>query len=471
MATVLIRNGTIVTAAERYAADVYVDRGVIALIGRELSLPSDAVIDASGLLVMPGGIDAHTHLDMPSGDITTTDDFETGTIAAAHGGTTTVIDFATQERGKGLRPALDAWMARADGKAVIDYGFHMIVVEWTDATAAEMDVLARREGVTSFKLFMAYPGRLMVDDATIFRALQRTRENGGLVSMHAENGGVIDVLVEEALRRGETAPRYHALTRPAAAEGEAVSRAIALAEMAGAPVYIVHVSSAQAAGCIEQARDRGLPVLGETCPQYLFLSDAEYERPGFDGAPFVMAPPLRPAAHQDALWKGIAAQALQVVATDHCPFGMNDPPHKQRGRSDFSKIPNGAPGIETRLMLLWDGGVRAGRIDAHRFVDLTSTAPAKIFGLWPRKGTIAVGSDADLVLWDPEKVVRLSASTHHMRVDHSLYEGRDVTGAPVTVLARGDVIVDHGEYVGGPGRGAFLKRGRSSGWAAGVSRP
>jgi dihydropyrimidinase len=468
MGSVLIRGGTIVTAAERYTADVYVERGVVSRIGPETGLPADTVIDASGLLVLPGGIDAHTHLDMPFGDITSTDDFETGTVAAAYGGTTTIIDFATQTPGKGLLPALDAWMARAEGKAVIDYAFHMIVCDWTDQASADVEILARREGVTSFKLFMAYPGRLMLDDGAIFQVLRKARDLGALVSVHAENGAVIDVLVQEALRRGDTSPAFHARTRPAAAEGEAVSRALALAEMAEAPIYIVHVSTAEGMAGIERARDRGRPAYGETCPQYLFLSEAEYDRDGFEGAKFVMSPPLRPAMHQEALWRGLAAGSLQVVATDHCPFGMDAPPHKQRGRRDFSRIPNGAPGIETRMMLLWDGGVNTGRISPSRFVDLTSAAPAKIFGLWPRKGTIAVGADADLVVWDPAKQVRLSASTHHMRVDYSLYEGRVVTGAPVTVLSRGERVIDNGTYVGAAGRGVYLRREPGFGRAGGA---
>jgi dihydropyrimidinase len=466
METVLIRNGTIVTAAERYEADVYVDRGVISSIGPQSGRPADTVLDASGLLVLPGGIDAHTHLDMPLCDIASTDDFETGTIAAACGGTTTIIDFATQEAGQGLLPALDAWMARAEGKAVIDYAFHVAICEWNDRTASDMARLVQRDGVTSFKLFMAYPGRLMLDDASIFRVLLHARHIGALVSVHAENGGVIEVLVSEALRRGDVAPRFHALTRPAAAEREAVARAIALAEMASAPIYIVHVSCTGAVECIEQARERGLPVHGETCPHYLVLSDAEYERPGFEAAKYVMSPPLRSVADQDALWRATASRAIEVVATDHCPFGMDDPPHKRRGLDDFSKIPSGAPGIETRLMLLWDSGVRAGRISPNRFVDLTATAPAKIFGLWPRKGTIAVGTDADLVLWDPGAQTRLSASTHHMRVDYSLYEGRVVTGAPAAVLSRGEVVVRNGAYVGRRGRGQFLKRAPHAGRAA-----
>jgi dihydropyrimidinase len=332
------------------------------------------------------------------------------------------------------------------------------VRELNDQVAIEMDQMVRREGITSFKFFMAYPGVLMVDDATIFQGLLKTRDNGGLVCVHAENGGVIDTLVRAALRRGETAPKYHALTRPARAEGEATGRAIALAEMAGASIYIVHVSCADALEEVKKGQDKGVRVYAETCPQYLFLSVDDYERDGFEGAKYVMSPPLRERWHQDRLWRGLEQNDLQVVSTDHCPFGMNDPPHKQRGRNDFSMIPSGAPGVETRLMLLWDGGVRTGRIDAHRFVEITSTSPAKIFGLWPRKGTIAVGSDADLVLWDPGKTVTLSVTTHHMRVDYNPYEGRVVTGAPVTVMSRGEVIVDNDVYVGARARGQFLKR-------------
>jgi len=457
MSTTLVRNGTIITASDRYEADVYLDKGVVSLIGRGLSLGADVVIDASGLLVMPGGIDVHTHLDMPFGGTTSADDFETGTIAAAHGGTTTLIDFAIQDFGQGLYPAYETWMGRAEGKSVIDYAFHMIVRELTDQVAGDMDRLVRHEGITSFKLFMAYPGVFMVDDATIFKALLKTRENGGLICMHAENGGVIDTLVQEALRKGQKAPKYHALTRPTRAEGEATGRAIALAEMAGVPIYIVHLSCADALEKVKQARDLGLPAYAETCPQYLFLSYDDYEREGFEGAKYVMSPPLRERWHQDVLWKGILKNDLQVVSTDHCPFCMNEPPQKQLGKDDFSKIPNGAPGIETRLMLLWEG-VRQKRIDAHRFVEIVSTNPAKMFGLWPRKGTIAVGSDGDLVLWDPEKEVTLSAKTHHMRVDYNPYEGKVVKGAPAMVVSRGEVIVDHGSFTGRAGRGAFVKR-------------
>jgi dihydropyrimidinase len=456
--TTLVKNGTVVTAGDRYDADIYIDKGRITLIGQGLNIPADTVVDASGKLVMPGGIDVHTHLDMPFGGTTSADDFESGTVAAAHGGTTTVVDFAIQNFGEGLFPAFEGWMKRAEGKAVIDYAFHMIVRELTDQVSGDMDRLTKHEGVTSFKLFMAYPGVFQVDDATIFRALLKTRENGGLVCMHAENGGVIDTLVKEALRKGQTAPKYHALTRPTRAEGEATGRAIALAEMADVPIYIVHLSCSDALEKIKQARDMGLPAYAETCPQYLFLSYEDYERPGFEGAGYVMSPPLREKWNQVALWKGLAKNDLQVVSTDHCPFCMNEPPQKQLGKDDFSKIPNGAPGIETRLMLLWDGGVRTGRIDAHKFVEITSTNPARMFGLWPRKGTVAVGSDGDLVIWDPDKEVTLSARTLHMRVDYNPYEGRVIKGAPAVVLSRGDVIVDHGEFKGGKGRGQFVKR-------------
>jgi dihydropyrimidinase len=318
-----------------------------------------------------------------------------------------------------------------------------------------MDALVR-QGVTSFKLFMAYPGVFMLDDASIFRALLRTGKNGGTICMHAENGGVIDVLVKRALAEGKTAPKYHALTRPARAEAEATHRAIALAEMADVPIYIVHLSAAEALEMVTEARDRGLHAYAETCPQYLFLSYENYEEPGFEGAKYVMSPPLRPKETQARLWRGLAFNDLQVVSTDHCPFCMKE--QKTLGQDDFSKIPNGAPGIETRMSLVYDGGVHAGRISLNRFVELTSTAPAKIFGLFPRKGTIAPGSDADIVIFDPRREMTLSATTHHMRVDYNPYEGRRVTGVTDTVISRGRVIIDNGRFTGGAGAGSFLRR-------------
>jgi dihydropyrimidinase len=452
----LVRGGTVVTATDRYRGDVLIEDEKIAAVATSFDgVNADRTIDAAGKVVIPGGIDVHTHLDMPFGGTTSADDFESGTIAAAHGGTTSIVDFAIQYRGQTLRHALDAWRAKAEGKAAIDYGFHMIVTDLNDAVEAEMDQLVR-EGVTSFKLFMAYPGVFMLDDASIFRALLRTRENGGTICMHAENGGVIDVLVKRALAEGKTAPKYHALTRPARAEAEATHRAIALAEIAGVPIYIVHLSAAEALEMVTEARDRGLPAYAETCPQYLFLSYDNYEEPGFDGAKYVMSPPLRPKETQDRLWRGLASNDLQAVSTDHCPFCMKE--QKELGRDDFSKIPNGAPGIETRMSLLHDGGVRTGKISWNRYVELTSTSPAKIFGLFPRKGTIAPGSDADIVVFDPEKKQTLSAKTLHMKVDYNPYEGREVSGVSEVVLSRGRVVVEKGKFTGRAGAGSFLKR-------------
>jgi dihydropyrimidinase len=460
--SLLIRNGRVITATDDYTADVYCEGGVVSAIGKDLPpdrFPADRTIDASGKYVIPGGIDVHTHLNMPFGGTTSADDFESGTIAAAFGGTTSIVDFAIQYRGQTMRHALDDWRKRADGKAVIDYGFHMIVTELEDAGLGEMDVMVRDEGITSFKLFMAYPGVFMVDDATIFRALKRTGENGGLVCMHAENGGVIDELVKEALQKGQKAPKYHALTRPPTAEGEATGRAIALAEMARVPIYIVHLSAAHALEKVKQARDMGLPAYAETCPQYLFLSYDNYEEPGFDGAKYVMSPPLRERWHQDVLWKGLAKNDLQVISTDHCPFCMAE--QKELGKDDFSRIPNGAPGIETRLTLVHDGGVRHGHISMNRFVELCSTTPAKMFGLFPRKGTIAVGSDADIVVFDPNRSATLSVKTLHMKVDYNPYEGRTVQGSPSTVICGGEVVIDGDEFVGRKGAGRFLRRGPS----------
>src|SRR5438477_7123572 len=455
MARTLIRNGTVVTATDQYKGDVLVEDEKIALIGTTIDVQADKTIDASGKYVLPGGIDVHTHLDMPFGGTTSADDFESGTTAAAFGGTTSIVDFAIQYRGQTLHHAWETWLKKAERKAVIDYGFHMIITDLNDGTEAEMDALVR-QGVTSFKLFMAYPGVFMLDDGSIFKALLRTGKNGGTICMHAENGGVIDVLVRRALAEGKTAPKYHALTRPARAEAEATHRAIALAEIADVPIYIVHLSSAEALEMVTWARDRGLPAYAETCPQYLFLSHDNYEEPGFEGAKYVMSPPLRDRAKQSELWRGLAGNDLQAVSTDHCPFCMKE--QKELGREDFSKIPNGAPGIETRMSLVYDGGVRKGRISLNRFVELTSTSPAKIFGLFPRKGTIAPGSDADIVIFDPEKKQTLSAKTLHMKVDYNPYEGREVTGAAETVLSRGKVIIDNGKFTGKAGAGSFLKR-------------
>jgi dihydropyrimidinase len=458
----VIRQGTVVTATDTYVSDIGVMAGRIAAIAERLPVQNAGkVMEAAGLLVMPGGIDVHTHLDMPFGGTNSADDFESGTIAAAYGGTTTLIDFAIQQKGQSLRQAFETWMQKADRKAAIDYAFHCIITDLGDAQLEEMGTLIG-EGVSSFKLFMAYPGVLMVDDATIFRAMTQAAKYGGLICMHAENGGAIDVIVRQALADGKKAPKYHALTRPTTAEGEATSRAIALAEMAGAPVYIVHLSCNEALEKVREARDRGLPAYAETCPQYLYLSLEEHmEKPGFESAKYVFTPPLREKWNQEKLWLGLKHDTLQVVSTDHCPFCFKE--QKELGKDDFTKIPNGGPGIEHRLSLVYTGGVHGGRFSPNRFVQLVATAPAKLFGLFPRKGTIAVGSDADLVLFDANAEQVISAATHHMRVDYSMFEGIRVKGLPKSVLSRGRAIVENGKFVGKAGTGEFIKRQRYAG--------
>src|SRR6201982_1533807 len=452
----IIVNGRVATATDTYTSDVAINQGKISAVGK--SLPREnagKIIDAANRYVFPGGIDVHTHLDMPFGGTTSADDFETGTRAAVFGGTTTLIDFAIQYKGQTLRTAFDAWMQKASGKAVSDYAFHCIITDLGAAQLEEMNALVR-EGVTSFKLFMAYPGVFMLDDASIFKAFRATAKNGGLVCMHAENGNAIDVIVQQALAEGKKAPKYHALTRPTTAEAEATGRAIALAEMAGAPVYIVHMSCNDALEKVREARDRGLPVYAETCPQYLYLSLENMDAPGFEGAKYVFTPPLREKWHQEKLWQGLAHDTLQVVSTDHCPFCFKE--QKELGKDDFTKIPNGGLGIEHRLSLVYTGGVHGKHFSPNRFVQLVSTAPAKLFGLYPRKGTIAVGSDADLVIFNPQRKHTISAKTHHMRVDYSMFEGIQFTGMPDAVLSRGRVIVEHDKFVGRPGAGEFLKR-------------
>src|SRR5215471_7135904 len=438
----LIKNGHIVTAVDSYIADILVDGSTVAVIGKDLSGivgSPDRTIDATGKLVIPSGIDPHTHMDLPFGGTSASDDFETGTRAAAFGGTTTIVDFAVQYRGQSLNQALDVWFAKAEGKACIDYGFHMIVTDLPDQRLPELKALIK-QGISSFKLFMAYPGVFLVDDGTIFKAMTTAGEGGGLICMHAENGVVIDVLVKRALAEGKTAPKYHALTRPTKAEAEGVHRAIAIAEMAHSPVYIVHLSCYDALREVQAARDLGLPAYAETCPQYLFLDYSYYEGEGFEGAKYVMTRPLRNKSNQEQLWKGLRGNDLQVISTDHCPFCFKE--QKELGRGDFSKIPNGGPGVENRMSLIYDGGVVQKRISLNRFVELTSTAAAKIFGLFPRKGTIAVGSDADIVIFNPDREQVLSVKTHQMRVDYSAYEGRKVQGAVETVLSRGNVVVE-----------------------------
>ena len=461
MGTTLIRNGKVVTARETKATDVLIDGERIKEVRRGIPVSAaEKVVDAKGLYVIPGGIDAHTHLDMPFGGTTSADDFESGTRAAAFGGTTTIVDFAIQARGTRMRQALDTWWKKAEGRASIDYGLHMIITDLGVAGLEDMDDMVR-EGVASFKLFMAYPNALMVDDATIFKALSQTSKNGALVCMHAENGSVIDVIVARALAEGKTAPIYHALTRPPRAEAEAVHRAIAMAEIAQVPVYIVHLSSVDALNEVREARDRGLPAFAETCPQYLLLSVDELERPNFEGAKYVFTPPLRSKEHQPRLWEGLKKDHLQVVSTDHCPFCFKE--QKVLGKDDFTKIPNGGPGIENRLQLIHHHGVNQGRLSLNRFVELTSTTPARIFGMYPQKGEIAAGSDADIVIWDPQAPYTISAATHHMKVDYSMFEGFTVKGNARMVLSRGEVIVEGDKFLGKAGRGKYLKRAARGG--------
>jgi dihydropyrimidinase len=451
----LIKGGTVVTATDTNAADVVIEDEKVVAIGTGMSVEADTVIDATGRYVMPGGVDAHTHMELPFGGSFCSDDFETGTRAAAFGGTTTIVDFAVQDYGEGLRQGLDRWFDKAK-IATTDYGLHMIVREVNDQVLKEMDELVG-EGVSSFKLFMAYPGVFMLDDASIFRAMRQAAASGALIMMHAENGGPIDVLVRQFLQDGKTEPVNHGLTRPAVMEGEAVHRVFKLAELAGTPAYIVHLSSRDALNAVREARDRGMPAFAETCPQYLYLTSDDMARPGFEGAKFVCSPPLRTADHQEELWKGLQAGDLQVVATDHAPF--NYVGQKDLGKGDFSKIPNGLPSVEDRFTLLY-GGVEAGHIGLNRFVELVATAPAKMFGLYPRKGTIAPGSDADIVVFDANVERTLSAEDQHMRVDYSCYEGRKVRGLPEVVLQRGQVLVQGGAFHGKAGQGRFIPRSR-----------
>ncbi|MCA1587701.1 MAG: dihydropyrimidinase [Chloroflexi bacterium] len=450
----LIKGGTVVNADTSTSADVLVDGEHIALIGSDLDVQADRTVDASGKLVIPGAIDVHTHMELPFGGTFAKDTFETGTRAAAFGGTTTIIDFAVQSKGAALRAGLDAWHAKAEGKACIDYGFHMIMSDVTDATLAEMDGLVE-EGVTDFKLFTAYPGVFFSDDGAIFRAMQQTAKNGGLIMMHAENGLAIDVVAAQNAEAGNTDPYYHGVSRSPVLEGEATNRVIRLAQVAEVPVYIVHLSAREALNAVRQARDEGLPAYAETCPQYLFLSLDDLGN-GFEGAKFICSPPLRPAHHQDDLWKGLRMDDLQVVSTDHCPFDFHG--QKDLGKDDFRKVPNGLPGVEDRVNLLHSGGVLDGRISPNRWVEIVSTAPARMFGLAGRKGVVAAGADADLVVYDPGAKHTISASTHHMDVDYSCYEGLEVTGRAEVVLSRGKVIVEGDEWLGAAGDGRFLKR-------------
>jgi dihydropyrimidinase len=456
----LISGGTIVTADGSFEGDVLVDGETIASVGRDLG-PSGAsaeqTIDATGKYVIPGAIDVHTHMELPFGGTFAKDTFETGTRAAAFGGTTTIVDFAVQSKGRSLREGLDAWMAKAEGNAVVDYGFHMIMSDVTDDSLREMDALVD-EGIPDFKLFTAYPGVFYSDDGAIFRALQQTARNGGLIMVHAENGPAIDVIAAENVDAGHTEPLYHGISRYPILEGEATNRTIRLAEAAGVPLYIVHLSARDALNEVRAARDRGADVFAETCPQYLFLSLDDLGN-GFEGAKFVCSPPLRTKDHQADLWTGLVKDDLQVVSTDHCPFDFEG--QKELGRGDFRKIPNGLPGVEDRVDLLHDGGVNGGRITRERWVDLIATAPAKLFGMYPQKGALVAGADADIVVYDPNREHTISAKTHHMDVDYSCYEGWSVRGGSDVVLSRGTIVVRDGEWLGPKGHGRFVKRARA----------
>ncbi|RIV21966.1 dihydropyrimidinase [Alicyclobacillaceae bacterium I2511] len=450
----LIRGGTIVTASDIQRADVLIEGEQVVAIAADIPVQGHQVVEAKGRYVFPGGVDPHTHLDMPFGGTVTADDFRTGTMAAAFGGTTTVIDFVLHAKGDTLKNSLHVWHAKAEGKAAIDYAFHVMIGDLRDEVMAEIPRLVEEEGVTSFKLFMAYKNNLQVDDETLFRALRMAGQAGALVQVHAENGDVIDVLVKEALANGQTEPKYHALTRPPEAEGEATVRAIHLAEMAKAPLYVVHVTCAQAADAISDARKRGLAVYGETCPQYLVCDNSDYERPDFAGAKYVMSPPLREKSNQEVLWNKLKNAELQGFGSDQCSFNLKG--QKELGRDDFSRIPNGAPTIEDRMGILYHYGVQEGRIGLNRFVALTATNNAKLFGLFPRKGTIAIGSDADIVIWDPTVERTLSAATHHMNVDNNIFEGMTVRGKAEKVFVRGKMVIDGEKFVGTAGYGHFV---------------
>jgi dihydropyrimidinase len=430
----------------------------VTLIGESLDQQADKVIDATGKYVMPGGVDPHTHLDMPFGGTVTIDDVESGQISAAFGGTTTHVDFIIQPPGKSFSEAFDEWKAKANGKQVIDMGYHMAVTDLKEGGTLEELATLPDQGITSYKLFMAYKGALMVDDETLFRVMQVAAETGALVMVHAENGDAIDVLVKEALAEGKTEPKFHALTRPPETEGEATNRAIQLARVAGCKLYVVHVSCQESVEPIELAREKGWDVWGETCTQYFFIDQSYLERPDFEGAKYVYTPPPRAKENHEVLWRAVENDVLSVISTDHCAFLWDG--QKTLGKDDFSKIPNGAPGLENRLQMIHEFGVRAGRISLNRMVELLSTNPAKYFGLYPRKGTIAVGSDADLVVFDPERKVTISAATHHSKSDYNLFEGTEVTGAPQVVLLRGGVLVEGDELVGQPGVGEFIRRAR-----------
>jgi dihydropyrimidinase len=452
----IIKNGTIVTAIDTYQADIGVADGTIAQIGRDLGHAGARIVDATGRYVFPGGVDTHVHLDTPVMGTVTADDYASGTIAAACGGTTSIVDFCFQAPGQSLADALSGWHAKAEGQAAVDYGFHIVVADPTEAVLRELAELPG-QGITSFKLFMAYKDALMADDWTLLRVLEVARQHGALVMVHAENGDAAHLLQQRFLAAGHTSPKYHLLSRPPRIEAEAVARAIALAEIVGAPIFIVHMSCGEALDELARGRARGAQVFAETCPHYLYISDADFDRPGFEPAKYCYSPPPRPQANQALLWRALANGTLQSVGSDHAPFNFAG--QKELGRDDFTKIPSGAPGIEERLMMIYQG-VGAGRLTLNRFVELVATAPARLFGLYPEKGTIAIGSDADLLIWNPDAELTLAPAALHQHVDYTVYEGRRVRGLPETVILRGQVIVEGREFVGQIGGGRFLRRKR-----------
>jgi dihydropyrimidinase len=456
--SVLIKNGRIITACDDYVADVFIDGEVISAIGRDLPMSADRVIEASGRLVIPGGIDPHVHMELPFGGTVSSDSFETGTRAAAFGGTTSIIDFAIQYHGKSFQQTLDDWHAKADGNCAIDYGFHLAVTEYEPRHAAEFRKVMD-EGVTTFKLFLAYPGVFMVDEPTMFRVMRDAGAAGGMTLVHAENGNAISQLINNLLAEGKVEPKHHAQSRPPVMQADGVARALRVARVADSPVFIVHVSCEDAMQEIRRARDNGWRAFGETCTQYLFLDETCYDKPNFEGAKYVFTPPLVGRENIEPLWNALKLGDLQEVSTDHCPFNFKG--QKELGRGDFTKIPNGGPGVEDRLSMVYFGGVVQRCFSLNKWVELTSTASAKLFGMFPRKGTIAPGSDADIVIFDPNIERTISAATHHVRCDYNLYEGMKIQGRPEIVLSRGKVIIENNQYVGRRGDGRFLKRGPS----------
>jgi len=452
----IIHGGQIATASDVYEADILIENGKIVQIGKNISVEGAEIIDATGKYVFPGGIDPHTHLDMPFNNTVTDDDWKSGTIAAAFGGTTTILDFCLTAGEKKLATAVEKWHEKAKGKSAIDYGFHLMIGDLTPETEAELPVLLEQEGITSVKVFMAYAKEFQATDRTLFKAFKIAKDVGATVMVHCENGSVIDELVEEARNAGHKEPIYHALTRPAELEGEATKRAIELAHIAGATLYVVHVTCKEAVDEIIAAREKGYDVYGETCPPYLTLDQSALAQPGFEGAKYVWSPPLRPKYHQEHLWNALKAKQLQTIGSDQCSFSFNG--KKQLGLNDFSKIPNGGPFIEDRFSILYSEGVAKGKISINEFVDMISTSAAKIFGLFPQKGTIAIGSDADIVIFDPNVKREISAKTHHMNVDYNPYEGWEVTGEPTSVLVRGEYVIKDKEFVGVLGSGRYIKR-------------